>query len=530
MSVAAFTADGTKVLLSTTPNPADGNNLVGSTCVTDPISGAKQTVSQLHNADQQTVPGTANSSFSTGVAQLQDGVSGLVNRQREAGQDNVSPLGISSGAANFAMQFKTTCAQNLAAGVTTMTLAAVSGTIGGVSWSIRQGSKLVIDAGAAQETLSVASVNTATKVVTFTAVTANAHNGTTTPFIVVGMTFNQERDASGENDGASGAGTAIAAEYEYNGGDPSGGNFDRARSLNAKGFTTQTISAGGTAGSSSLTVTGNTGLQPGMKVLLYKASTFPAAGSFESVNVDLAYAAGSNTVPLASAIVNNPVYDTLAYDGFTALGPQSNGFLPFGVGIEAEALYDPVSAKMFAARMAPGSPGVLAVSSDGAKATYHYFSAGNTPAATPTDVLTITGSATKTVRIKKIVLSGLATTAGQYVWLIVRRSSANTGGTSTAPTPLKHDVNDPAATATLTLYTVNPGAIGTQIGTVRGGRLFHNVTTAQNDRLVFDFSTNQDKALILRGTSDIIAINGNSVALPAGATLDVEISWEEDSS
>jgi hypothetical protein len=135
---------------------------------------------------------------------------------------------------------------------------------------------------------------------------------------ILGNVYNQERDASGENDGRAFPGTAVAAEYEYNAGDPSGGNFNRARSLNAKEFTTQTISGGGTQNSTSLTVTANTGLQPGMKVLLQKSSTFPAAGSFESVNVDLSYVFGGNTVPLASAIVNNPTYDTLAYDGFAA--------------------------------------------------------------------------------------------------------------------------------------------------------------------------------------------------------------------
>ena len=38
--------------------------------------------------------------------------------------------------------------------------------------------------------------------------------------------------------------------------------------------------------------------------------------------------------------------------GFRALGPQLNGFLPFGVGIEEEALYDPVSGKYYVERAA----------------------------------------------------------------------------------------------------------------------------------------------------------------------------------
>lgn len=172
--------------------------------------------------------------------------------------------------------------------------------------------------------------------------------------------------------------------------------------------------------------------------------------------------------------------------------------------------------------------GVLISSSDGLKATYRYFSAGNTPAATPTDVFTLTGSLTKTVRIKSIILSGLATTAGQFVWTLVRRSSGNGSGTSTTPTAFPSDVNDPNATAVMTLYTANPATLGTAVGNVRGGRLFHNVSTAQNDRLVWDFTVNTDKALILRGSSDIVAINGAGATLPAGASLDIEIEWEED--
>lgn len=177
------------------------------------------------------------------------------------------------------------------------------------------------------------------------------------------------------------------------------------------------------------------------------------------------------------------------------------------------------------------APGALLVSTDGgSKATYRYYSAGNTPAATPTDVFTITGSATKTIRIKHIKLTGSAGTAGQFVWYLVRRSGANTGGTSTAPTPLKHDSSDAAATAALALYTANPTGLGTTVGNISGVRLFHNVTTAAPDRFIWDFSTRNDKALVLRGTGDVLAINGNGAALPTGAVLDITVEFEEDAS
>jgi len=528
MTIYAQDATGAKVPLSTSTNPIDGAQ-VGSTALTDPISGAKQTVSQLHNADQQSIPGTANSSFSTGVTQLQDATSGLVNRQREMNMDNASPLGIVAGGVYQVMWFKTNCAQNLAAGSASMILANVAGTMGGVPWAIKQGTKLIIDVGGVQEILTVASVNTGTKTVTFTSPTIYAHNGSVTPFILIGSVLNQERDAAGENDGASGAGTAVAAEYEYNGGDPSGGNYDRARSINAKGFAVQTISAGGGVGSTSLTLAANTGLQPGMKVLLYKSTSFPAANSYEVVNVDPIYIPGSNTVPLASAIVNSPTYDRIAYDQFSALGPGLASFLPFGIGVETLALYDSVAGLMYGLRNAPGHQGAVLVSSDGAKATYRY--AGSlTPAATPTDIITIAGSATKTGRIKSIVLGGIATTAGSMAVALVRRSAPNTGGTKASATGAPHDINDAAATVIPLVFTANASALGTAVASMGQGRLWLPLNTGQPFPIRWDFSTRQDKALIVRGANDIIAIAFGGGTVPAGGVIDWEIEIEEDAS
>lgn len=561
MVLKVIDAAGATQSLSTTQDAA--TNLVGATCITDPITGQKLTVAQLHNADQQPVPGTAFSALQTGVAQLQDPVSGLVNRQREIGQDNVPPLGIASGGANLAMQFKTTCVQNLGSGVTTMTLLNVSGLIGGVPWAIRQGSKLVVDVGASQETLSVAAVNTGTKVVTFTGVTQFAHNGSVTPFPVIGMTFNQARDAAGENDFATGAGTAVAVEYLWNGGDAAGGNYDRGRSINAKNSLTQSVISGGGAGSSLVNVGSSLGIQAGMKLLLFKASTFPAAGSFEAADVDLSYITGSTAVPLASPIVNAVGYDSIFFDMFGALGPQLNGFTGFGIGIEEEAIYDPVSGKYYIersatsdamtpqniaskgialwngtsfdrAKSAPGGTGVVAVSSDGVKATY---SVGFTfpAAATPTDLVIIQGSGTKTVRIKRVCITGVSSTSGNIYCQLIRRSSGPTGGTSSNPVAGKHDpTNDPAATAVVSVYTANPTGVGTGVATYRNGRLWISIATAAGNsapqQLVWEFGTRQDKAVILRGTSDYLCINMLGQTLPGSPSIDCDIEWEEDNS
>ena len=335
----AMPATGGSVALSA------GTSVVGGVTVADPLSGHSANVFQFHNADNVALGGSAYGVNTGGVAQLLN-AAGNLDRQRESGVDGVPAQGISSGVTSFAMQFKTSSAGAISTGLQTVTPLAMAGVVGGVNWSIQVGSALAIDSGANKEVVIVSSVTSGA----FTAVFMKAHSAAS--ILITGFVYNQGRDASGENDGATGAGTAVAAAYEYNAGDPSGGNFDRVRSVNAKGLTTQTISAGGAAGSTGMTLAAAAGLQPGTKVLLYKASTFPAVGSFETVNVELSYVSGSTTVPLASAIIGGVGYDTIAYDAFSALGPQLNGFLPFGIGIGEEAIFDPVSGKYHVERAA----------------------------------------------------------------------------------------------------------------------------------------------------------------------------------
>lgn len=182
------------------------------------------------------------------------------------------------------------------------------------------------------------------------------------------------------------------------------------------------------------------------------------------------------------------------------------------------------------------APGAVAwqVSSDGQKATYRWSIAGVTPIATPTDILVIQGSATKTVRIKRIRVGGFATTAGQLIIELIRRSTAGTLGSAVlhAITSAQHDINDPASTAVMSYVgTANYGTVGTTAGQLGVGRLFLNVAaTGPTTELIWDFSTRQDKAIVLRGLSDFLCINGVGATVPTGGELDFEIEAEEDAS
>src|SRR6266550_8344389 len=88
---------------------------------------------------------------------------------------------------------------------------------------------------------------------------------------------------------------------------------------------------------------------------------------------------------------------------------------------------------------------------DGAKSTYSAAKVGLVPGSSATDFFTLTGSATKTVRITRITITATTTSATPVALdiLLLKRSTANTGGTSTgSPTAVPHDSANPAATAT----------------------------------------------------------------------------------
>lgn len=191
-----------------------------------------------------------------------------------------------------------------------------------------------------------------------------------------------------------------------------------------------------------------------------------------------------------------------------------------------------------AVAVAPGdshSNPALMVSSDGSKATYQYSVSAFTPQATPTAMVVIQGSATKTLRIKKIRVAGVATAQGNMKIQLTRWSTAGTLGSAalTALTAVKHDLNDAAATGVVsTVGTANYTTEGTgSTLPMLCDRIFMGVVaTGIITPNEFNFATRNDKALILRGTADIITISGVGSAVPSGGVLDISIEIEEDNS
>jgi hypothetical protein len=174
------------------------------------------------------------------------------------------------------------------------------------------------------------------------------------------------------------------------------------------------------------------------------------------------------------------------------------------------------------------SRGAMYIDQDSLKPTYSYTASDITPVATATDVITISGSASKVIRIKSVCLGGVATAASVYDLYIYKRTTANTGGTSTNPTPVQFDSNDAAPSATVSLYTAN-ATLGTGV-LVSGGHIaLVNATTpaAQLLQNCWEFGRGEEKPT-LRGVAQSLAIGHGGGAVPSGANIYYTVQWTED--
>lgn len=211
----------------------------------------------------------------------------------------------------------------------------------------------------------------------------------------------------------------------------------------------------------------------------------------------------------------------------TATATKTDG-LGNTVEMQQMCLSDPITASNSggAARVQAGAQ---MVNSEGQKATYRTAIVGLVTVTGATDVFTLKGSGTKTVRVLRVSVGGTIQTAAQYVDVnLVKRSAADTAGTQTAPALVPLDSADGAATAVANAYTGNP-TLGAAVGVIDAQRVFCPITgtpAAGTSQCNFDFGARNGRALVLRGAAEQLCVNLNA---PANAgTFDIAIELVEE--
>lgn len=179
----------------------------------------------------------------------------------------------------------------------------------------------------------------------------------------------------------------------------------------------------------------------------------------------------------------------------------------------------------------PESAFTQGVNTEGDKATFSVVAADVTLAANATDILCITASPTKDVRITYVSFTADATGSSTNDLYLIKRTAANSGGTISNPSICRHDSRDPTPTAIVNLYSANPASLGT--GTlVRGNHISVPATASPVIPPVAmerTFGNRPSKSVVLRaGTQEQFAVNWNGNAVPAGMSAYVSVEWTEE--
>lgn len=162
-------------------------------------------------------------------------------------------------------------------------------------------------------------------------------------------------------------------------------------------------------------------------------------------------------------------------------------------------------------------------------ASYH-ASGQVASAATATDIATMPGNASNIVLLTRIQVTCTQTTAGNIVLSVLKRSTADTVGTSSAMTVVPDDSNYSAGASAPKVWTANPTK-GTLVGTLDTYKLgcMATATATPNDLYVLNL---RQKPIVLRGTAQEVEINLGAPVDGTGTTItggsfDVTFEWME---
>jgi hypothetical protein len=142
------------------------------------------------------------------------------------------------------------------------------------------------------------------------------------------------------------------------------------------------------------------------------------------------------------------------------------------------------------------------------------------------DLYCVYGSATKTVKVKGIRVTGIGTTSAVLtVMNIIRRSTLDSGGGLTAITVTPSDSLNSATTASAMYFTSTPTA-GTTVGTVRSRYMTFSGTTSpvSGSEGLFQFTPYWDQPQVLRGVNQGLCV----AAVSASASWAIDSEWSEE--
>lgn len=168
----------------------------------------------------------------------------------------------------------------------------------------------------------------------------------------------------------------------------------------------------------------------------------------------------------------------------------------------------------------------LAYDNSTMKPTYSASQTNIAIVASQTDMCTLTGSATRRVKVRRIFFSHVPTTTISEPIAIVKRSTANTGAGTALPTVSYDSANAATTVGMAEVWTAAP-TVGTLAGVIADVIVGFPVSAAAtlNYPYVFEFGK-LGQPIVLRGVAQSVSINLSGVTFTnvVGCTFE----WTED--
>lgn len=263
-------------------------------------------------------------------------------------------------------------------------------------------------------------------------------------------------------------------------------------------------------GTVSVAFTSASGLQTSAQMsVTYACGTYPTAGT---ITVDF--------VPGVAVNIMGPI-GSLAHNA-QAQGQNRVGTLP------CIGQTDPMNGTALTQNNdgAPncGTDGNLWVDVQPALRPASYSTSKSFAGSSTTDAAIFPGNASNTVLITRVIVSCVQTTAGNLVLNLIKRSTADTSGTSAAMTAVPDDSNFAAAVSAPLSYTSTGPTVGTAVGNVDTYQLgcMAPATAVPNDIYILD---RRLKPIVLRGVAQQLAVNFGAAI--TGGNLTVTFEWQE---
>ena len=269
----------------------------------------------------------------------------------------------------------------------------------------------------------------------------------------------------------------------------------------------------------------------------YSSVTFNRVGTFSGMLVVEAYANGAWTflggpdfmdeIPATatytirySSMFNVDRRNIINCAGWSQVRVRCSNYTSGSVTISFAASIN----ELYNRKAAAGDGQINSIPLESSTNTYSAALTGIVPATSATDIFTISGiSGSQHTRILRIEITATQTTAAVRDILLIKRTTANTGGTFTTATGIGHAFF--TATESIKGYTANPTALGT--GTLlRSSKVLIGPTTAEAGTIVWEFGDTLGQPLILDLNTDSICVNLNGVTY-SGGLFDISVEFAE---